>query len=139
MSHRHLGVRHHLSGYWIRKPWNQNRWQYWRFNTNVMVRVDAHFLLLRRERKIAKSFGLQFMVRLKVRPTPDSAVDDVGQAFPVRHLEHKYNENLDTKDREHPPLREVSLHGWSPVLQVWIQLLHYIQKHIFFVGQVQSC
>ena len=41
--------------------------------------------------------------------------------------------------REHSPMGEVSLYGWPPVLQVWIQLLHSIQKHIFFLGQVQSC
>ena len=35
---------------------------------------------------------------------------------------------------------EVSLFGWSPVLQIRIQLLHYIQKqHVLFIGQVQSC
>ena len=40
---------------------------------------------------------------------------------------------------EHSLLGEVSLYGWSPVLQVWIRLLHYIQKTIIFLGQVQSC
>ena len=34
----------------------------------------------------------------------------------------------------------VSMYGLSPVLQVWIQMLHYLQKqHIFLASQVQSC
>ena len=43
--------------------------------------------------------------------------------------------------REHSTSGELSLYGWSPVLQVWIQMLHYIhakKQHIFFLGQVQS-
>ena len=32
-----------------------------------------------------------------------------------------------------PYYREHSLYGWSPVLQVWIQLLHYIQKTTYFL------
>ena len=35
---------------------------------------------------------------------------------------------MQTADREHSLLGKVSLNGWSPVLQVWIQLLHYIRK-----------
>ena len=30
-------------------------------------------------------------------------------------------------------LGEISLNGWSPVLQVWIQLLHYIRKTTYFL------
>ena len=42
--------------------------------------------------------------------------------------------------REQSPLGKVSLYSWSPVLQVWIQLLQYIQnQNILFLGQVQSC
>ena len=43
--------------------------------------------------------------------------------------------NYISLSREHSPLEEVSLYGWSPDLQVW--MIHYKQKqHIFFVGQV---
>ena len=35
--------------------------------------------------------------------------------------------------REHSLLGDVSLNGWSPVLQVWIQLLHYIQITAYFL------
>ena len=41
--------------------------------------------------------------------------------------------------RVHSPLGEVSLYGWSPALQVWNQLLHYIQIiTLFFFGQFLS-
>ena len=37
-------------------------------------------------------------------------------------------------------LREVSLYNWSPVLHVWIQLLHNKQIPTYFLfGQIQSC
>ena len=38
--------------------------------------------------------------------------------------------------REQSPLGEVLLHGWSPVLQAWIQQLCYIQitQHSWFFG-----
>ena len=29
---------------------------------------------------------------------------------------------------DHSLWEELSLYGWSPVLEIWIQLLHYIQK-----------
>ena len=38
----------------------------------------------------------------------------------------------DSSAREHSPLGEVSLYGWSPVLQVWIQLLRYTQITTYF-------
>ena len=41
--------------------------------------------------------------------------------------------------REHLSLKNVSLHGWSQVLQVWIQLLPYVDtnNNIFFIfGQI---
>ena len=33
---------------------------------------------------------------------------------------------------------EVSLYGWSPVLQVWVQLLHYIQITTYFLALIRS-
>ena len=33
---------------------------------------------------------------------------------------------------EHSLLGEESLYGWYPILQAWIQLLHYMQKKTFF-------
>ena len=34
---------------------------------------------------------------------------------------------------EHSPMGEASQYNWSPVLQVWIQLLHYKQKTAIFL------
>lgn len=53
----------------------------------VVVGIDAHILLLGAERVLAALQGLQLVVGLEVRPAPHSAVNDVRQAFPVRHLQ----------------------------------------------------
>ena len=71
----------------IRKPGYEDGRQHGGLDSGVVVRIDADVFLLRRKRIFAARFGLEFVVRLKVRPTPDSAVNDVRQAFSVRHLE----------------------------------------------------
>lgn len=52
-----------------------------------MVGIDAHILLLGAKRVLAALQGLQLVVGLEVGPAPHSAVNDVRQAFPVRHLQ----------------------------------------------------
>jgi len=58
----------------------------WAFNTDVMIWINANFFLLSRVRKLAAVERSQFMMALKVRPAPDSAVDDVRQALTMRNL-----------------------------------------------------
>lgn len=46
-----------------------------------MVRIDANFVPLLRERVLAVLDRSQLVVRLQIRPAPKSAVDDVRQTF----------------------------------------------------------
>jgi len=60
----------------------------WTFHPLVVIRVDAHtFILFVVEGKFAALERFEFVMRLKVRPPPHSAVDDVRQPLPVRHLQ----------------------------------------------------
>lgn len=52
-----------------------------------MVGIDAHFVLLQVEGKLAGVDGPQLVVTVQVGPPPQAAVDDVGEAFTVGHLE----------------------------------------------------
>lgn len=53
----------------------------------VMVWIDTHFVLFEVEGILAGINGPQLMVAVKVRPSPKAAVDDVGQALTMGHLE----------------------------------------------------
>ena len=92
-------------------PRDQDRRQDRGLDPLVVVRVDAHVFLLRRERELTnvKSLGgsvgqvglqgagnlliwasvvdLELMVGLEIRPAPHPAVDHMGKPFPVRHLQ----------------------------------------------------
>lgn len=57
--------------------WHQYWRQYWTVDPLVVIRVNAHILLLRSEGKLAALQGLELMVGLQVRPTPHATVDDV--------------------------------------------------------------
>lgn len=59
----------------------------WSLNAPVVVRVDTDVLLLGAEGEFAALQGFQLVVRLQVGPAPHPAVDDVGQALPVGHLQ----------------------------------------------------
>lgn len=59
----------------------------WRLHSSVVVRVDADVLLLGAEGELTALQGFQLVVGLQVRPAPDPAVDDVGEALPVGHLQ----------------------------------------------------
>ena len=52
-----------------------------------MVRVHADVLLLQVERVLARVDGLQLVRTLQRRPPPQSTVDDVRKALPVRYLQ----------------------------------------------------
>ena len=52
-----------------------------------MVGVDADVLLLGAEGEHAAVQGPQLVVGLQVGPAPHPAVDDMGEALPVGHLE----------------------------------------------------
>lgn len=52
-----------------------------------MVWVDAHFVLLRVEGVLAQLHRPQLMVGLQVGPAPQTAVDDMREAFSVGNLQ----------------------------------------------------
>ena len=52
-----------------------------------MVGVDADVLLFSPEGELAAVQGLELVVGLKVGPAPHPAVDDVGEALSVGHLQ----------------------------------------------------
>lgn len=52
-----------------------------------MVGIDAHFILFEVEGVLAGVNGPQLMVAMEVGPSPQAAVDDVGQALAMGHLE----------------------------------------------------
>lgn len=51
-----------------------------------MVGIDTHFILFEVEGILAGVNGPQLMVAVKVGPSPQAAVDDVGQALTMGHL-----------------------------------------------------
>lgn len=53
----------------------------------VVVGIDAHLVLLKVESELAGLDGPQLVVAVQVRPPPQAAVDDMGEALPVGHLE----------------------------------------------------
>lgn len=59
----------------------------WTVHPLVVVRVDAHVLLLGAEGKLAALKRFELVVRLQVRPAPHAAVDDMRQPFTMRHLQ----------------------------------------------------
>lgn len=78
-----------------------------RLHSLVMVGVDTHFVLLQVEGVLARLHGLQLVVAVQVRPPPQAAVEDVGQAFPMGHLEAsiqgpEQRSKVSQVHREHP-------------------------------------
>lgn len=59
----------------------------WCLHSLVVVRVDAHFVLLCVEGVLAHLHRPQLVVGLQVRPAPQTTVYDMGEAFSVGHLE----------------------------------------------------
>lgn len=58
----------------------------WRLHSLVMVGIDTHFILFEVEGELAGLDGPQLVVAVKVGPSPQAAVDDVGQALTMGHL-----------------------------------------------------
>ena len=52
-----------------------------------MVRVYTYFILFKIESIFAVFNGFEFMVTVKVRPTPQSAIYHMWQSFSMRHLQ----------------------------------------------------
>lgn len=59
----------------------------WTVHPLVVVRVDAHVLLLGSKGKLAALECFELVVGLQVRPAPHTAVDDMWQPFTMRHLQ----------------------------------------------------
>lgn len=57
-----------------------------RLHSLVVVRIDTNFILLEVECILASVNGPKLMVTMKVRPSPQAAVDDMRQAFTMRNL-----------------------------------------------------
>ena len=92
-----------------------------------MVRVDAHFLVVPAERKLADVQWLELVVALEVRPTPHAAVDDVRKAFSVRHLESAVEASRDGNTI----CRRVGLReGFLELLQGTLLLLELLHERI---------
>lgn len=59
----------------------------WCLHPLVVVGIDADLVLLEVEGELTGLNGPQLVVAVQVRPPPQAAVNDVGEAFPVRHLQ----------------------------------------------------
>ena len=59
----------------------------WGSNFSVVVRIHTDEVFLQRKRIRAMVKRTQFMVTLKVRPTPKTAVDHVRKTFALRYLQ----------------------------------------------------
>lgn len=59
----------------------------WSLHPPVVVGVNTDVFLLGAEGELTALQGFQLVVGLQVGPAPHSAVDDVGQALPVGHLQ----------------------------------------------------
>lgn len=66
---------------------HQNRRKYWTFNSFVVIGVDADFFLFGAKGILAHLEWFELMMGLQVRPAPHTAVDDMWEALPVRHLQ----------------------------------------------------
>jgi len=54
-----------------------------------MIRVDANIFLFGVERKFTKWLCFKFVVGLEIRPSPNTAVDNMRQTFAMRYLKFK--------------------------------------------------
>ena len=55
-------------------------------HSDVMIGVDTDVILLQAEGILAGIYGLELVVVLEVRPTPQPAVDHVGKTLAMGHL-----------------------------------------------------
>jgi len=66
---------------------NESTIQTRRFNSDVVIRIDTHFLFFQVEWKFTVFYRLQFMMIVKIRPPPQAAVYHVWKAFLLWHLQ----------------------------------------------------
>lgn len=66
---------------------NGTIWLTWGLHPLVVVRVDADFVLLEVKGILTGLNGTQLVVAVKVWPSPQTAVDNMGKALPVGDLE----------------------------------------------------
>lgn len=59
----------------------------WGLHPLVVVGIHADLVLLHVEGELTQLHGPQLMVAVKVRPSPQAAVDDMGEPLPVGHLQ----------------------------------------------------
>lgn len=59
----------------------------WCLYSLIVVRVYTHFILLHVEGELTQLHGPQLMVAVQVGPSPQAAVDNVGEPLPVGHLQ----------------------------------------------------
>ena len=71
------------------------------FYSRVVVGVDADFVPLEIECVLANVKRAEFVVTLQIGPTPQTAVNDVRKAFPVRNLQTTVQRSAITTKVEH--------------------------------------
>jgi len=87
---RHLLKRrrqHGVRGIGFGESRYQHRRQDRRFDSFVVIRVDANVFVFGGKGKFAAFQRLQLVMRLKIRPAPNAAIDDVRKSFTMRHLQ----------------------------------------------------
>ena len=57
------------------------------FHSHVVVRVDTHIILLEAVVVFAVLNAPKLVMCLQVRPAPQTAVNDMREALPMRHLQ----------------------------------------------------
>lgn len=66
--------------------WDQNRRQNRTLDSLIVIGINANFLLFSAEWILARFDRFQFVVALKIRPTPDATVNDMRKTFAMRDL-----------------------------------------------------
>lgn len=59
----------------------------WGLYPLIVVGIHADLVLLHVEGELTQLHGPQLMVAVQVRPSPQTAVDDMGEPLPVGHLQ----------------------------------------------------
>lgn len=57
------------------------------FHSHIVVRVYTHIILLEVEVEFTVVHSPELVLSLQVRPTPETAVDDMREPLPVGYLE----------------------------------------------------
>ena len=103
---------------------------FWVKETQHLVKVDS-----RRSSKRGR-FSVKWINGFPNGPFPASFYFIFVFSVTVDTVDGK--EFADDLIREHSPLGEGSQYSWSPVLLIWIQLVHCIQKTTYFICRSRS-